>query len=172
MKRSKRQQDKEPPAEKASPHRSRWRMRYAVYALLVVAAIVVRLAWRKEPTIPRPDVGDADIRFLIALDEKENEVRQSPREPKVWADLGVLLLAHTYASEAERCFQQAADLDPTDWHFPYLAAVAEKTDRPERAVASLQAATIRDPKAELPQLLRGELLIQLGRIDEAESHFL
>jgi tetratricopeptide (TPR) repeat protein len=144
-------------------------MRYIFYALFIVGAVVVRLWWGTEIEIPHPDVRDADVRLLLALDEAETRVRQAPRAPEVWGNLGALLFAHTFLAEAEQCFQQAAELDVTNWRWPYLKAMSQRSNQPEQAVESLRLALDRDAQAELPRLVRGELLASLGRTEEAEA---
>lgn len=144
-----------------------WRARLLVYLVLLLAALGVRY-WYTSPAIPRPDLTTPHPELVAAIDEAEDRVRRSPRSADSWGQLGVVLLAHRYSEEADACFQRAAELDRENWRWLYLKSLPEQRYRPEQAVDTLRDAIVRDRSAELPQVVRGELLLGLGRLEEAE----
>jgi len=154
----------------ARPSRLTWRVRVMIYGLVIAAAVLLRF-WLLGPTIPLPDLANADPALVEAVETAAAFVRQSPRSPQAWGELGLLLMAHRYSAEAEECFQRAAELDDSSWQWLYFKAVSQQRDRPQQAAATLGDAIVRDHSAELPKLLRGEILLGLGRPDDAQQQF-
>jgi len=159
----------------SAPAKKSWfefsgRARFILYGLLVVLAILVQ-RWRVGPEIPGADLRGADPNLIQAIEFAEANVRRAPRSGEMWGELGLLLLAHSYAKEAEACLERAAEFDAANWRWLYFKAASEQRTRPEQAVQTLSEALARDGAAQPPRLLRAELLASLGRPDEAEREF-
>jgi tetratricopeptide (TPR) repeat protein len=146
------------------------RARLILYGLALAVAILAR-GWLMGPEIPGADLREADRDVVQAIEVAEANVRRSPRSPEMWGELGLLLSAHSYAVEAETCFQKAAELDTENWRWFYFKAVSEQRTRPEQAIQTLRGAIARGAAGDPPRLLLAELLLKLGRLDEAEREF-
>jgi tetratricopeptide (TPR) repeat protein len=84
----------------------------------------------------------------------------------------MILLGHQFRPEAADCFTQAERLADKESQWPYLHAVAVQRIDPETAVAELQRALERGgDEAAVAQLRLAELLLEQGRLEEAESEF-
>lgn len=161
---------KKPAAAPAKPRLSLSpRARFILYGLALVVAVLLR-GWLLGPDLPTRDLRDADPEVVQAIEQAEMNVRHAPRSGEAWGDLGLLLLAHSYAVEAEACFQTAAEFDRDNWRWLYFKAVAQRA-HPEQAVQTLRDALARDSSAQPPRLLRAELLLSLGRSEEADREF-
>jgi tetratricopeptide (TPR) repeat protein len=80
------------------------------------------------------------------------------------------LLAHDYYPEASACFVQAAKRDPRAARWLYLDAQACYKIYPLRAITLLEKAVAVNGEDTTFRLLLGELLLEQGRLDEAERH--
>jgi tetratricopeptide (TPR) repeat protein len=137
---------------------------------MLIVAVLLRF-WLMGPAIPRPDLSAADPEVIQAIDAAETAIRRAPSSAEAWGELGLLLLAQSYATEAEACFQKAGQLDSANWRWPYFKAVSLESRQPEKASDILSEAIARDASIEWPQLMRAELLAALGRLPEAEQQF-
>jgi tetratricopeptide (TPR) repeat protein len=116
----------------------------------------------------------SDPAITAALREARHAAVAKPRSGAAWGHLGVVFLAHGFGSQARSCLARAEQLDPREPRWPYLQAIILVEDEP-------------DPQAALPKLLRtvevcrddppaprlrlAELLLSLGRLDEAQTQF-
>lgn len=128
-----------------------------------------------EEQLPEPpSLGATDIDPAVrkAVEAARLKVSRSPHSAEAWGRLGMLLKAHRFSSEAHTCFVQAERLDPRDPRWPYHQGI-ELADRdPEEAVAKLrQTALLLSDGPEAPRLRLGELLLRLGRLEEAAGQF-
>jgi tetratricopeptide (TPR) repeat protein len=84
----------------------------------------------------------------------------------------MVLRAHDVALQAEACFAHAARLDPEDPRWPYLHGRSLWHRDGERAVNLLeQAVELSGNQPVEPRFKLAEALLELGRLDAAESHF-
>jgi tetratricopeptide (TPR) repeat protein len=88
----------------------------------------------------------------------------------------MVLQGHGFSSEAiDACFAQAERLDPQDVRWPYFQGSTLAATDPETALRKLRrAADLCDRNhstSDLPRLLLGELLLDLGHPQEAAEEF-
>src|SRR5213079_2958398 len=85
--------------------------------------------------------------------------------------LGMVLRAHDFDAEANRCFEEAERLDPREPRWPYLRGQTLVLTDPEAGILCLRRAVQccgDSPTA--PRLRLAEALLEQGRLDEAQSH--
>jgi tetratricopeptide (TPR) repeat protein len=151
-------------------------------AWLVIAAVVVVAAgvvgvirWRTHrvpvPEIPRPDLSAfTDREVQMDLDGAARRVVAEPRSAAAWGEYGIILRAYRQHSEADLCFQVAADLDPADGRWPYLLGHHLADSNPESAIEWLERAARGSVPAEARDTVRARLaetLIAVGRPGDA-----
>jgi tetratricopeptide (TPR) repeat protein len=145
-------------------------------ALLAGAAAGGWWAWgRSRPPEP-PDVGtirDPEVRHALA--SARQDVLDHPRSAAAWGTLGMTLEAHLYEGEADRCFAQAARLDPADPRWPYFRGLYALKDDPDNALPFLRQAAetagADSPYREHLRLRLAEALLERQETDEAEGLF-
>jgi tetratricopeptide (TPR) repeat protein len=96
-------------------------------------------------------------------------VELDPRSAAAWGEYGIVLRAYRQHPEADRCFQVAADLDPTDGRWPYLIGTHLAAD-PAAAVGWLERAargTVPAAARETVWARLAETLIAAGRPADA-----
>ena len=70
------------------------------------------------PAIPTIDPQGMDPKIAAAIETAHDAVEEKPDSAAAWGRLGLVLRAHDYGAEANRCFVQAEKLDPKDPHGP------------------------------------------------------
>ncbi|HTU89466.1 MAG TPA: tetratricopeptide repeat protein [Gemmataceae bacterium] len=160
----------------ASPA-ARGRCRYLALAILSVgvagaAGLGWRLWLRPRPVEP-PGVEPAGVDPAIfrAVERARAEVRQQPSSAQSWGRLGMILLVHQFRDEARICLARAEQLDRRDVRWPYYQALALRLSDPDAVVHLRRAVVLAEEAEETPRLLLGELLVQCGQLDEAETIF-
>jgi Flp pilus assembly protein TadD len=133
--------------------------------------------WRLRPAPPDPplpgDIREAEVRRAIEL--ARQGVLDEPRSAAAWGRLGMTLEAQLYETEADRCFAEAARLDPADASWPYYRGMYALKYDPDNALPLLRlAAKLGHPAAEYGSALRlrlAEALLERRQFDEAEALF-
>jgi tetratricopeptide (TPR) repeat protein len=165
------------PAAVAPPSASRRQLRRLV-TLAVAAALAVGLwfAWQTwiapKPPLPAVDLTNAHADLVTLIRDAEDRVRGNPRSPNAWGRLGMVLLANEYYPEASACLVEAAQRDPGTASWLYLDAQACFKIYPIRAITLLEQAVALDEDDPMFRMLLGELLLEQGRLDDAERHLL
>jgi tetratricopeptide (TPR) repeat protein len=163
-------------AERPPAPRRRWRRirtGLAVLAVIAVAGLGTYLALRPAvPPVPVIDLTDADPAVAEAITAARTAAVQSPRSAGAWGRLAMTLHAHAYRTDATTCYAAAATLDTNDAVWPYLQGIL-LVDGPEpsAALSCLEHAARLTPANSLARLRRAELLLELGRTDEAGADF-
>jgi len=122
--------------------------------------------------LPEPLLDGVDPAVVRAIEKTTAAVHKSPTAARPWGRLGMTLLAHDFSADARPCFRRAAELDPDDPRWPYLDAWTRVTTDPEAAVSGLERAVeLCDDRPPAPRLKLAEVLFELGRVDDATSHF-
>lgn len=181
MTRRTRGRDKPPAAAKPNAPRKKWRKRW--WALVGLAVLVVGAAgigwWFRPatapPVPPMPhDISDAEV--LQAVKRARKDVLGNPESAAAWGQLGMTFLANDCAKEAERCFQEAARLDPSEPMWPYYRAMNVLERDLDQAITFLrqaEQATKDKPLYRSQVRLRlAETLLEKDELDEAERLFL
>jgi tetratricopeptide (TPR) repeat protein len=159
-------------APKTAP---RSRRRWLVVSLLALVAVSVGGAvfywrWSMPPEPPAVAADGIDPEVIRAIEEARAEVRKSPRSGPAWGRLGMVFFAHAYPGEAQTCLHLAARYDPKDARWPYLEALTTLS-QPDHSLPLLQRAVELAPAEPVPRLRLGEMLLLLGRLDDAEAQF-
>lgn len=150
--------------------------RYLLTALfLLLGGGIAALTWRFWPSKPQQppllDSTGVDPIVWRVIESARAEVERTPQSVRVWGRLGMVLLAHQYRAEAVVCLARAEQLDPHDARWPYYQAMAVYRSDPESAIAALSRVLRIGLARTEPRLLLAELLLQRGRLNEAESLF-
>jgi tetratricopeptide (TPR) repeat protein len=143
-------------------------------AVLSAAGLVAYLV--RDPAtpleLPELQLDGVDPAVIRTIEEAMDAVRESPASASAWGRLGMTLFAHDFLEDACPCFRRAAESEPTEPLWPYLDALSRVATDPEGAVPELER-TVKlcgdSPLA--PRLRLAEVLFELGRVDEATSHF-
>jgi tetratricopeptide (TPR) repeat protein len=155
------------------PARRRWPW---IAAALAVVGIAVALAvwwrpWTPAPEPPRPDLTDVDPEVVESIAAAQERVRQQPRDATAWGRLGKVFRAHDFGNEANRCFREAERLDPQEPRWPYLLGMTLVMTDPDAGIPCLERAIERAAEKALgPRLRLAEVLLERGRLDEAQAH--
>jgi tetratricopeptide (TPR) repeat protein len=106
----------------------------------------------------------------VDLSGAAQNVEKDPHSATAWGEYGIVLRAYSQHPEADRCFQVAADLDPTDGRWAYLLGTHLADTDPTAAVAWLERAArgnVPDAARETVRARLGETLFAVGRPADA-----
>ncbi|OWK46861.1 tetratricopeptide repeat protein [Fimbriiglobus ruber] len=145
----------------------------------VIACGVAVLTWKvwpreAAPPPPQPpaiDPAGVDPVVWREIEANRTEVERTPKSPRGWGRLGMVLLAHQFRSESLTCLARAEFLEPDDVRWPYYQALAVRRSDPEATIAHLRRAVATGGGGDGPRLLLAELLLQRGQTDEAAALF-
>ena len=85
-------------------------------------------------------------------------------------ELGNVYFLMNQDSDAEGAYREAAKLDPKSVSARLgLAKVYQRQSQYEKALAELQAAAVSDPGSARIHYLRGQILMKMGRKEEAQK---
>jgi tetratricopeptide (TPR) repeat protein len=157
----------------AGPRRRRIPLLFALLVALVLLALGGRSLWRRltAPPPPEIDLGGVDPQVVRVVSEAREMVRKHPYSAEAWGMLGKVLRAHDYNAEADACFDRAEALDPEDARWPYLIARGPRGTDPDDALPYLERAAQRCGAVSVPRLVLAEVLLDKGRLEEAEAQF-
>ncbi len=158
--------------------RSRWKRRLAGAITLLLLVVVAGGVWwwmREKPLEPPMPTGITDTEVREALEKNRAIVLADPRSAEAWGSYGTVLLAHLFDREADRCFAEAARLNPKDPRWPYARGqIALKRDPPNALVllATAAEAASNRPEYRTPfTLALAEALLEAGQTDRAAELF-
>lgn len=150
------------------------KFRYVTIACLVLGAILLAESrtgfWYRltGPAVPLPDTTGADPLVARTVDVARRNVVRRPGSGQEWGVLGEVLRIHEFLPESTVAFLRAAQLNPRDPRWPYFLGDGVRTTDPQAAIAYLRRSSELAGSAASPRLLLGEILIEQGRVDEAE----
>jgi tetratricopeptide (TPR) repeat protein len=169
---------------KTSAGPPRWLWLPAVLGMVLGAGLLGGWLWlraaRPEPDGPAagppepPDVEreGVDPAVLRAIDAARAAVQEAPGSADAWGKLALTLQAHGFTHQAVPCLAEAERLDPAAARWPYLHGTTVQKTNPERAVDELRrAAALCGDAPDVPRLKLAELLLEQGRLPEAEAEF-
>ncbi len=164
----------------APPSRLSRRFLLGLFCVLLLVLLLFgagKVAYRRlaRPALAPPDVdlGEADPAVAAAIEQARQGVREEPRSARAWGLLGTLLMVHEFHAAANVCLAEAERLDPSDPLWPYALALGQlAVGNDEAARPRLeQAVALCGDAYDAPRMRLGDVLVGLGRLDEAESHF-
>ncbi len=145
-------------------------------ALDVVAVLgIVLFACRPGSSVevPLPSFEDVDPDVVRAVQEARAAVEANPESGTTWGELGDRYAAHHFLDEAIRCYARAEELDPKSDFWAYrLGWITFMNGSDAAAVAPLERALEIVGEFYGPAHdAYGQVLLRLGRIDEAAEQF-
>lgn len=160
-------------APRNPPRRRHWLRPAIIAATLALAAGLAGWYWLAAPKPPAAKLDGADPAVVAAIEQAERSVRRLPRSASRWGRLGSVYYAHDFYAEADYCLAQAERFDPDSPRWPYLRGRSMQDQDPDKALPMLQRAAelcANDPDAPAaPRLKYAEILLERGRLDEAEA---
>jgi tetratricopeptide (TPR) repeat protein len=148
------------------------RLALAAAALVLAAGGLGAWFWLRSPppAPPAPDLAGADPEVQEAIAAARQQVIDEPASARTWGRLGMLLRAHDFGAEANRCFAEAERLDAHDPRWPYLHGLTLVLTEPGTAIPFLDRAARRSDDSPGCRLRLAEVLLEQGRLDEAQGH--
>ena len=152
--------------------------RRGLMAILVLAVVGGTAAlgwygwrWYNAPSPPEIAAAVLDPELTAVIEKARERIRQEPYSAPRWGDLGKLLRTAQLFTDAAACYAQAERLDPHNPRWPYLQGEALRLSDSRAALPPLErAAALAGDREIAPHLRLGELLLTLGRNEEAERH--
>jgi tetratricopeptide (TPR) repeat protein len=130
--------------------------------------------WRRStaPVPPEIVTEGLDREWAEAIEKARQKIYADPYSAQAWGDLGKVLRAGQFLVEAAACFAQAERLEPNNPRWPYLQGEALRLRDNSAALAPLERAAALAGNADTvaPSLRLAEVLLALGRNEEAETH--
>lgn len=153
-----------------------WKSRLTLAVTGVVLIVCLSLTYwlmrgRAVPDIPHPATMsfiDQEVKSDVAGAARQVELE--PRSAAAWGEYGIVLRAYRQHEAADRCFQVAADLDPSDGRWPYLIGAHLADSDPATAVGWFERAvrgTVPVAAQEVVRARLAEVLIAVGRPADA-----
>ena len=157
--------------------RRRWLVVLGAAVLLAGSAAGAWKWWHRSPPPDPPmpaDIQDAEV--LQAVRDARQKVLNQPNDGNAWGYLGKTLLANLFDQEADRCFAEAARLDPRSPDWPYGRGLIALRKDPDNALPFLRKAlsATGDFLPEYQSAVRlqlAEALLERHQLDEAEQLF-
>jgi tetratricopeptide (TPR) repeat protein len=167
------------PASPPAPGRRRKVWLGAAFGVLLAGGAAAwyftRPGSNRAPTPPEVQVEGLDPSVAEAIGKARRRVLDEPGSAAAWGDLGKLLVAHTFPTEADACFAVAEQLDPQDGRWSYYRGyLAAGRDPDGGAEHFRRAAAGRHPNpayATVARLRLAEALLARREFAEAEKLF-
>jgi tetratricopeptide (TPR) repeat protein len=145
--------------------------------LLILLCIAAGRWFSQNRTAPLPKLPDlalegVDPEVAATIAEARAAVDKSPRSLEAWARLAMLLDAHLFFDEAATSYAAAEALDSINACWPYLQGTIYKNGpNPEKALPCFQRAVDLAAGQPMPALQLGDLLLALGRVEDAAREY-
>jgi tetratricopeptide (TPR) repeat protein len=123
------------------------------------------------PQVPALDTSACEPELAAAIAAAQAKVGLKPRSGDAWGRLGMLLMAHTFESQADECLAHAERLSPRQPRWPYFRGMLAEQHDPEAALPLLRRAAALADDTSVPRLHLAELLVNQGHWDEAAAEF-
>jgi len=140
-------------------------------SLIALAGVLAAGCAEPPPAPPDPDLSGIEPRVATLLRQAREDVVAHPGSGAAWGELGSLYDAHLFTDLAEVCYRQAHALEPGEFRWVYLLAVAREiqgADAEELAGLFERAAEL-DP-AYAPLYVRyGDALWRRGRFEASRD---
>jgi tetratricopeptide (TPR) repeat protein len=126
------------------------------------------------PAIPAVPAGITDPAVEQALETARQRVQAEPGSAVAWGNYGLTLLAHAFNDEADRCFVEAARLDPDNPLWPSARGFIVVEHDSGKALSFFRAAAAlapAGPPGSAYRLALAESLLDRRELAEAERLF-
>ncbi len=141
----------------------------ALVALLAIAWLVWQRSDSQGP--PTVDLGDTNTAVRQVVDSAMTMIELQPESAEAWAELAMVYHAHDFVEAALTAYREAESLAPEDARWPYLIAHLMQDEDAELALAELDRALALGTDFSGAYWNQGNLLLDLGRPDEALAAF-
>lgn len=121
-------------------------------------------------TPPAVDLAASHPAVVKVISDARASVVAEPQSAEAWGHYGMCLHAHGFEAAAIACFEQAANLDPGDYRWPYLLGISTTVAAPERGLGYFERAADLRPELVFVRLRAAELMLDLNRTAEAEAY--
>lgn len=121
--------------------------------------------------LPTPDLEGADPAVTTAVRKACDSVTESPKSSEAWGELGIVLMIHGFANEAEKAFMRAEELDDSEFRWPYLRALNVFQEQPQRALTHFERALLLSNNDATIRGRLAEAYLTLGDDASAEKQF-
>ncbi len=128
---------------------------------------------RKSPAAGPPEVNldGFDPKIAAAIQQARSAVIGAPKSGAAWGQLGSVFRVHKFPREAVASYAVAETLDPREPRWPYFTGILLLAYDPDAAIPKIErAAELAGDASTAPRLRLALLLIERGRLDEAEKH--
>ena len=152
---------------------NRWWLLGALAVLALITVLAYPRLAQAPPPVPLPKELDGLEPLLRSyIIEQADWVRQSPRQAKRHATLGLVYAANGLWSEARLAFENAVRLDPSEPLAHLYAAVSlEELGAQEEAIPRLRRLVVQFPDFAPGSYRLGEALLRAGKLHEAAPAF-
>lgn len=144
--------------------------RGAVFAGVVLAALLHVSCGKPLPPVPAVPLEGLDADVRSAIEKARAGALAQPKSADASGHLGMVLQAHALDQPATIAYQRAARLDPKEFSWRYFLALSlQQTSQIDQALGEITGALRLRPDYAPAVLLHGELLLKLGRFQEASA---
>lgn len=120
---------------------------------------------------PLPDFTGVEIQVATKIQGKHFQAEQNPASARAWGLLAMNLDIHGFKEPAVPCYKQAAELEPDEFKWTYLCAIALlDLNSPEAGEWFKQSQRIR-PQYEPAYLRHAEALFNIGDMENSEKYY-
>lgn len=154
----------------------RWQLFAAVAGgLLLLAGIWTQKMYFTERALlhrlPDLDLSGVETQVVLKIRGLRKEVERNPGSAAAWGKLAMNLDVHDLKREAASCYQQAAELDPTDFRWPYYCATMLAATGSPEALQWFKRSQVLKPDYTPVHVLYGQTLFNHGHLKEALEQF-
>jgi tetratricopeptide (TPR) repeat protein len=144
----------------------------------LITGLALHFARSRPPAVvpPDPAIDATEPELITAVRLARERVLKAPDSAREWGSLGQVFQANDLDDPAAVCFTEAARLDPGNPRWPYFLG-GRLINRGEREAAlpylrrAMAGCEAEGKGNNAPRLTLAEVLLQLGELDEAETHF-
>jgi tetratricopeptide (TPR) repeat protein len=148
--------------------------------LLVLAALVAGIwKWMNRPVprtreFPEVNFAGADPSLATIVRAARDTARENPESAEAWGQLAMICHANGFSRASLAAYDSAAQLEPENWQWPYLAGFLhyDGPGGPAAAFPFFERAASLGPPQSMAGIRLTDAMLELGQVDEAEKKYL
>ena len=140
-------------------------------SLLSTLVLLLVVGCAESVDVPAVDYSGMEPQVVEKIEASRKAVMDDPESASTWGDLGMDFHAHTLYAEAAQCYVRAAEIDPGDYRWSYLAGVCTARLDPAQALPLFEQAATMNPSNPGFHIRFGDLLTQSGDHDRAAESY-
>ena len=154
----------------------RWRLVVAIATVLILT-VGLWTDWDFVPArasldaLPELDLTQAEPQVAEKIRRLHKEVESNPGSAAAWGKLAMNLDVHDLKREAISCYKNAAELDPTEFRWPFYCATVLREIGSLQALKWFERCQELDPNYPSVHVLYGQMLLDHERLTEALRAF-